>query len=339
MPNTKYFISNIVKQAAQSPKKIVFPEATEPRILKASASIIELGIAHVIFVGDEDNIREKAQEENIDLSKVTIIDPNTSAKFTHYVDTFYELRKHKNITQGEATEIMKKPIYYATMMVHCGDADGLVSGAAHSTKDTIKPALQIIKTKPDVSKVSSIFFMAFKDRVLVFGDCAIVEYPTPEELAEIAVESAETALLFNIEPKVAMLSYSTKGSAPSQSPKKVIEATNKVNEKLRKKYGESSRIVVDGELQADAALVQSVGQLKSPGSEVAGKANVLIFPNLDAGNIGYKLVERLANADAYGPILQGLAKPVNDLSRGCSPEDIIGITAITVVQAQGALPA
>jgi phosphate acetyltransferase len=186
-----------------------------------------------------------------------------------------------------------------------------------------------------VSKVSSIFFMVLDTKVLVFGDCAIVEYPTPEELAEIVVESAETASLFGVEPRVAMLSYSTKGSAPSISPKKVLEATKKAQEIIQKKYGASAKIEIDGELQADAALVDSVASLKCPESTVAGKANVLIFPNLDAGNIGYKLVQRLAHAHAYGPILQGLAKPVNDLSRGCSPNDIVGITAITVLQAQG----
>jgi phosphate acetyltransferase len=335
MSQAKVFIEKIIHQAASSKKNIVFPEATEKRILQASKTIIERGIASIILIGDKNEVQKAAQEVALDLDQVRIVDPLTSPDFEKYVDRYFELRHHKNITMGEATEVMKKPIFFGTMMVHMDDADGLVSGSIHSTAATIKPALQIIKTKPDLSKVSSIFFMVIEDRVLVFGDCAIVEYPTPEELAEIAVESAETAMLFGLEPSVAMLSYSTKGSAPSLSPKKVIEATKKAQEIILKKYGESAKIIIDGELQGDAALVESVAALKCPDSPVAGKANVLIFPNLDAGNIGYKLVERLACAHAYGPILQGLAKPVNDLSRGCSPSDIVGITAITVVQSQG----
>lgn len=335
MSQAHAFIENVIQQAAASKRNIVFPEATEKRILQASKTIIDRGIATITLVGNTSEIHAAASEVGLDPDKVTIIDPSESPDLEKYAQRYFELRKHKNITEGEANEVMKKPIFYGTMMVHMGDADGLVSGSIHSTAATIKPALQIIRTKPELSKVSSIFFMVIDDRVLVFGDCAIVEYPTPEELAEIAVESAETAMLFGIDPAVAMLSYSTKGSAPSLSPKKVIEATKKAQDIILKKYGESAKIVIDGELQGDAALVSSVAALKSPDSPVAGKANVLIFPNLDAGNIGYKLVERLAHAHAYGPILQGLAKPVNDLSRGCSPSDIVGITAITVVQSQG----
>ncbi|MBU1862472.1 MAG: phosphate acetyltransferase [Candidatus Omnitrophica bacterium] len=329
------FISKIIRQATAAPKKIVFPEATELRILEAAKVIIEKNIAKIILLGNVEEVTAACSKIGLSPETVTIIEPDTSPQFESYVNTFFELRKHKAITRGEASEVVKKPIYYGTLMVHCGDADGLVSGAVHSTGETIKPALQIIKTSADVSKVSSVFFMSFTDRVLVFADCAIVEYPTPQELAEIAVQSAETALLFGFEPKVAMLSYSTKGSADSISPKKVIEATNKAREILHKKYGALSKIEIDGELQVDAALVASVGKLKAPDSPVCGRANVLIFPNLDAGNMAYKLVERLAHAHAYGPILQGLAKPVNDLSRGCNSDDIVGITAITVVQAQG----
>jgi phosphate acetyltransferase len=335
MPNAQDFISKVISRASSNPKRIVFPESTEPRIIEATKTILSQGIATIILVGNQEEIHQACHKANLDPSLVTIIDPVTSDCFEQYVTAYYELRKHKNITMGEANEVMKKSIFYGTMMVHMGDADGLVSGSINSTANTIKPALQIIRTKPDVSKVSSIFFMVLDTKVLVFGDCAIVEYPTPEELAEIAVESAESASLFGIEPRVAMLSYSTKGSAPSISPKKVLEATKKAQEIIQKKYGASAKIEIDGELQADAALVDSVASLKCPESTVAGKANVLIFPNLDAGNIGYKLVQRLAHAHAYGPILQGLAKPVNDLSRGCSPNDIVGITAITVLQAQG----
>ncbi len=335
MSNIQKFIDTIIQQASSAPKKIVFPEATEKRILEATKEIKKKNIAEIILVGNEENIRKAADEVHLDLDGIIIIEPEHSKNFDAYVNSYFEMRQHKGITIGEAKEVIKKPIYYGTLMVKNDDADGLVSGATHSTGETIKPALQIIRTKQDVSKASSIFFMVCDDKVLVFGDCAIVEYPTPEELAEIAVESAETALLFGLDPKVAMLSYSTKGSAPSISPKKVIEATKKACEIITKKYGASAKIQIDGELQADAALIQAVGNLKCPESTVAGNANVLVFPNLDAGNIGYKLVERLAHAHAYGPILQGLAKPVNDLSRGCSAEDIVGITAITVVQAQG----
>ncbi len=335
MSHTQKFIDDIIQKACTQPKRIVFPEGTEPRILKAAKIITENKIAQLILIGNKQQIETSAKDISLDTNLITIIDPDSYPKFDDYVNEYFELRKHKAISTGEAIERVKRPIYYGTLMLNCGEADGLVSGAVHTTGDTIKPALQIIKPKPDISKVSSIFFMVFKDKLLIFGDCAIVEYPTPEELAEIAVESAETALLFGIQPKVAMLSYSTKGSAQSISPKKVIEATKKANDIISKKYGESSKIEIDGELQGDAALVEKVGKLKCPDSTVAGKANVFIFPNLDAGNISYKLVERLTQAHAYGPILQGLNKPVNDLSRGCSVEDIVGITAITVVQAQG----
>lgn len=329
------FIDSVIEKACANPKRIVFPEATEKRILEASKTIVKKNIAHVILVGNENDIKNAANEVGLDLSNITVIEPEKADKFEEYVNLFFEMRKHKGITIGEATEILKKPIYFGTMMLYNSDADGLVSGAVHSTRETIKPALQIIKTKPDVSIASSVFFMSLEEQTFVFGDCAIVEYPTAEELAEIAVESAETARVFGIDPKVAMLSYSTKGSALSNSPKKVITATKQANEIIKKKYGNSSEIMIDGELQGDAAIVETVARLKSPDSNVAGKAKVLIFPNLDAGNICYKLVQRLAKADAYGPILQGMAKPVNDLSRGCIPDDIIGITAITVVQSQG----
>lgn len=335
MENYDPFIKGVIEKACSDPKKIVFPEATEPRILAAAKKIIKYKIADVILVGKKDEIETAASENGLDLSDVEVHDTEKSEKFEEYAKSFFELRKHKGITEGEAREVIKKPIYFATMMVKMDDADGLVSGAIHSTGETIKPALQIIKTKPTVSIASSVFFMAFPDKALVFSDCAIVEYPTADELAEIAVESAETASIFGIDPKVGLLSYSTKGSAASNSPKKVINATKLAREIIQKRYGENTSIVVDGELQGDAALVKTVADLKAPGSPVKGEAKVLIFPNLDAGNISYKLVQRLAGATAYGPILQGMAKPVNDLSRGCNPDDVVGITAITVVQAQG----
>ena len=270
----------------------------------------------------------------MDYTGVRIIDPQKSGKLEEYAGIFFELRKSKGITMEAASKTVKDPIYFAVMMIKQGEADGMVSGAIHTTGDTIRPALQILKTAPGVPIVSSCFVMEIpdksygKDGIMIFGDCAVNINPTADELAVIAISSAQTGkALAGIEPKVAMLSFSTKGSAKHELVDKVSAATQKVKEL-------APDLMVDGELQADAALVESVGQLKSPGSPVAGRANTLIFPDLQAGNIGYKLVQRLAGAEAIGPILQGLAKPVNDLSRGCSVEDIVSVVAITAVQAQ-----
>ncbi|MDD5017113.1 MAG: phosphate acetyltransferase [Eubacteriales bacterium] len=322
-----------IKQKARTDKKrVVLPEGPEERTLKAAEIISREGIADVILIGNEAEISEKAA--GLDISRVTIIDSKKSDKLDDYAAAFYELRKHKGVTQELAKETIMDPLYYACMMIKMGDADGMVAGAINTTANTLRPALQIIKTSPGISVVSSSFIMELENKnyghngILMFGDCAINPCPDENELAAIAVSTAKTgAALTGMTPKVAMLSFSTKGSAKHALADKVIRATEIVKQL-------DPSLMVDGELQADAALVEKVGQLKSPGSPVAGKANVLIFPDLQAGNIGYKLVQRLAGAEAIGPISQGLAAPVNDLSRGCSVDDIVSVVAITAVQAQ-----
>ena len=322
-----------IKQRAQGEKKrIVLPEGPEERTIKAAEIISKQGIADVILIGNVEEIKAKAK--GLDYSGVTIIDSTQSDKLDDYAAEFYELRKSKGITQEAAKEQVKDPLYYACMMIKKGDADGMVAGAINTTANTLRPALQIIKTSPGISVVSSCFIMELKTKdfghngVMLFGDCAVNPNPDENQLAAIAVSTAKTAVqLTGMSPKVAMLSFSTKGSAKHEFVDKVANATKIVKEL-------DPSLMVDGELQADAALVEKVGQLKSPGSPVAGKANVLIFPDLQSGNIGYKLVQRLAGADAIGPICQGLAAPVNDLSRGCSVEDIVSVVAITAVQAQ-----
>lgn len=328
------FLEQISKRAKQDMKTIVLPESTDIRTLKATAMIQEQGLANVILVGNEAEIKKLAGD--LDISKAKIVDPLASDKFEDYANTFYELRKSKGVTMEQARETMKDYVYYATMMVKKGDADGMVSGAAHSTADTVRPALQILKTAPGTKMVSAFFVMVVPDceygynGTFVYADSGLVENPDAEGLADIAVESAKSfKQLVQAEPIVAMLSYSTYGSAKSELTEKVIKATALAKEKV-------PGLLLDGELQADAALVPAVGQSKAPGSPVAGHANVLVFPDLNCGNIAYKLTQRLAKAEAYGPILQGIAKPVNDLSRGCSAEDIVGVVAITAVQAQNA---
>ncbi len=327
-------MEEIKSKARADLKRIVLPEGAEERTVKAAGIIAKEGLAKVILVGNPEEIKKQAPD--IDATgNITIIDPAASDKLSAYADTFYELRKSKGITQEAALKAVTDPLYYACMMIKKGDADGMVAGAINTTANTLRPALQIIKTSPGISVVSSCFIMILKNEeyghngVMVFGDCAVNPNPDAEQLAAIAVSTAKTAAqLTGMDPKVAMLSFSTKGSAKHELVDKVALATARVKEL-------SPELMVDGELQADAALVASVGQLKSPGSPVAGHANVLIFPDLQAGNIGYKLVQRLAGAEAVGPICQGLAAPVNDLSRGCSVDDIVSVVAITAVQAQG----
>lgn len=315
-----------MKNAAKADKKtVVLPEGEDPRTIAAARKIVDEGLANLVVLGDP---------ATIDLPGVAVIDPKTSDKHEAYAQKFAELRAKKGVTIEQAREQMDDNTYFGTMMVKMGDADGLVSGACHSTANTLRPALQILKTAPGTKLVSAFFVMCTdeaeygEDGALLFADCGLNINPTADELSEIAIASAETwRSLMSEEPKVAMLSFSTMGSAKGDVPTKVQEATKLANEK-------APELALDGDLQLDAALVKSVAKLKAPDSKVAGNANILIFPDLEAGNIGYKLVQRFACAEAYGPILQGIAKPVNDLSRGCSAEDIVGVVAITAVQAQ-----
>ena len=328
------FISSIKERARKDIKKVVLPEASDVRILKAAEIALSEAYAEIVLVGNEASIKAMAAENNIDITKATIVDPLNSEKTKEYAEGLYELRKAKGMTLEQAEELIKDEVYYGMMMVKMNDADGLVSGAIHSTSDTLRPALQILKTAPGTKLVSAFFIMVVPDceygdaGVFVFGDCGLNENPDAEQLAEIAASSSKSfEQLVGKESRVAMLSYSTMGSAKSELTQKVIDATNIV----KTNYPE---IKVDGEMQLDAAIVPSVGKSKAPNSEIAGRANTLIFPDLNAGNIGYKLTQRLAKAEAYGPLCQGIARPVNDLSRGCSAEDVAGVVAITAVQAQ-----
>lgn len=307
-------------------KKVVFPEATDERILVAASRLAQDGLVQPILIGNETEIKATAEKLKADVAGTTILDPDNYDAFDEMVEAFVERRSGK-ATQEDAKEILKDANYFGTMLVYMNKADGLVSGAAHSTGDTVRPALQIIKTKEGISKTSGVFIMVRETEKYVFADCAINIAPNSADLAEIAVESARTAKLFDIEPKVAMLSFSTKGSAKSEETDRVIEAVSIAKEK-------DANLVVDGEFQFDAAFVPTVAQKKAPDSDIQGDATVFVFPSLEAGNIGYKLTERLGGFEAVGPILQGLNKPVNDLSRGCSEEDVYKLALITAAQAE-----
>lgn len=308
-----------------STKKIVFPEPTDERILRAASRLGEEELVKPILIGNEADVNDLANKLNVSISNCEIIDPANYEKMDEMVNAFVERRNGK-VNAEEAKEILLDENYFGTMLVYLGEADGLVSGAAHSTSDTVRPALQIIKTKEGVQKTSGVFVMVRDDEKYVFADCAINIAPTSEDLAEIAVESARTAQLFDIDPRVAMLSFSTKGSAKSEETERVIKAVELAKEK-------DPNLVIDGEFQFDAAFVPSVAAKKAPDSVIKGDASVFIFPSLEAGNIGYKMTERLAGFEAVGPILQGLNKPVNDLSRGCSEEDAYKLALITAAQA------
>ena len=328
------FIDQIKDRAKQEIKTIVLPEATDVRILEATQIINTEGYAKVILVGNEDEVRQMAKEKGIDIGEIQIINPAKAENINEYAQILYELRKAKGMTEEQAQQLVLDPVYYGMIMVKQGEADGLVSGAAHSTSDTLRPALQILKTAPGTKLVSAFFVMVVPDceyganGTFVFADSGLNEEPNSEALSEIAISSSKSfEQLVGEQAKVAMLSYSTYGSAHSASTEKVIEATKLVKEK-------ASELLVDGEMQLDAAIIPEVAASKAKGSPVAGQANVLVFPDLGAGNIGYKLVQRLAKAEAYGPLCQGIAKPVNDLSRGCSAKDVAGVVAITAVQAQ-----
>lgn len=327
------FIDRIKERARLNKKTIVLPESMDRRVLEAADIIIKEDIANVILIGKEDEINNNST--GLDLSKVNVINPYTSPLTEELINKLYELRKEKGMTLEEAERLLKEDyMYYACMLVKTGKADGVVSGACHSTSNTLRPALQIIKTKLGVKLVSSFFLMIVpnceygENGTFIFADCGLEQNPDSEKLAAIASSSAESfKLLVEKEPIVAMLSHSSMGSAKHADVDKVLEAT-RIAKELYPQYK------IDGELQLDAAIVPEIGKSKAPNSEVAGYANVLVFPDLDAGNIGYKLVQRLAKAEAYGPVCQGIASPVNDLSRGCSALDIVGVVAITAVQAQ-----
>lgn len=328
------FLEDIIKRAKEQRKTIVLPEATDIRTLKAVDLISKQDFCNVVLIGNKEEVLKMANENSFEVSKAEIIEPSTSENYTEFVEAFYELRKHKGMTMEKAEELIKDPVFFGMMMVKKEKADGLVSGAAHSTADTLRPALQILKTAPGTKIVSTFSVMVVpnceygENGVFVFADCGLNQNPNSEELSEIAISTAKSfKQIIGKEPKVAMLSYSTKGSAKAEEVDKVRKATELAKEK-------DPELAIDGEMQFDAAIIPEIAKSKAPGSDVAGKANTLVFPELEAGNIGYKLVERLAKAEAYGPMCQGMAKPVNDLSRGCKAEDIVGVVAITCVQAQ-----
>lgn len=330
------FVERLKAKAKSNKKTIVLPEATEERNIKAANIILEEGFANLILIGSEEEIKRQAEEYYLEhIDKATILDPNKNPKKDEYVELMLKLRGSKGLTREQAEKLILDPLYLAAIMVKAGDADGEVAGANNATGDVLRPAFQYVKTVPGISVVSGAFFMFIPDTMfgenglMLFADCAVHPNPTAEELAQIAVSTGHTArVIAGIEPRIAMLSFSTKGSAKHEMVDKVVEATRIAKEM-------DPTLQIDGELQADAALIPGIGCKKAPDSKIAGRANVLVFPSLDVGNIAYKLVQRMAHADAVGPVLQGMAAPINDLSRGCSTEDIVNLVAITACQAGG----
>ena len=328
------FLGQVRKKALQANRRIVLPESSDERVIRAAAEILKEGLAKVILVGNQETIMDSAKAYEVSLSGVKIVDPYNFERLDDYINKLVELRSKKGMTREEAKKILQNDSnFFGAMLIKMGDADGMVSGSASPTANVLRAGIQVIGTQPGVKTVSSVFIMEltqFKDlfgSILVFGDCSVIPFPTSEQLADIATSAAETATkIAGINPRVALMTFSTKGSAKHECVDRVKEAGSILRER-------KVQFRFDDELQADAALVKSVGEIKAPLSDVSGNANVLIFPTLSAGNIGYKLVQRLAGANAYGPIIQGLAAPVNDLSRGCSVEDIVVLTAITSAQA------
>lgn len=327
------FIKDVLARAKQHYKTIVLPEGEDLRVLKAAHIINKDKICKIIILGDEAQIKADFAKNGWDLTGIELINPATSPRLEEYASLLFELRKSKGMTEEEAKKTALIPNYFGTLMIKSGHADGMVSGANHSTADTVRPALQIIKSAHKDRAVSSFLVMVSNDKPYVFSDCAITINPSAKELADIALETSLSAEKFGIEPKVAMLAFSTYGSGKGEQVDKVVEATKLAKEALQSDEFKNMKIELDGELQADAALDMVVARKKAPASHVAGNANVLIFPNLEAGNIGYKLLQRLGGCEAYGPMLQGLNAPVNDLSRGAFAEDIVGVIAITALQA------
>ncbi len=327
-------LNKIRERAQKANKRVVLPEGHEERTLRAADTIIGEGIAQIILIGKPDEINKEAKRLMLrNIYKATIVDPVNHEKKEHYADMMVELRKNKGMTKEKALQLIENPLYLATLMIKNGDADGEVAGADNATGDVLRPAFQYVKTLPGISVVSGAFIMILNDKqygddgIMVFADCAVHPDPNEKELAEIAVATGRTAqAIVGIEPRIAMLSFSTKGSAKHEMVDKVVNATRIAQEM-------APDLAIDGELQSDAAIIEAIGHKKAPESKIAGKANVLVFPTLESGNISYKLVQRLANAEAVGPILQGMAAPINDLSRGCSVSDIVNLVAITAIQA------
>lgn len=327
------FINDVLAKAKQHYKTIVLPEGEDLRVLQAAHTINKDKICKIILLGDETQIKDDFAKNGWDINGIEIINPNTSPKLKEYANMLYEMRKAKGMSEEDSLKTALIPNYFGTLMIKAGDADGMVSGANHSTADTVRPALQIIKSASKDRAVSSFLIMVSNEKAYVFSDCAITISPSAKELADIALEAAKSAIKFGIQPRVAMLSFSTYGSGKGEEVAKVVEATRLAKEALKSDEFKDLGIELDGELQGDAALDEVVAKKKAPESQVAGKANVLIFPDLNAGNIGYKLMQRLGGCEAYGPMLQGLNAPVNDLSRGAFAEDIVGVIAITALQA------